>query len=219
MTGRTEASPTGERLRSAWTAAHTPVVGVPRWARIAACTVPFTVLPSGLWRIGTCLFGDGREQGTGQLPSWLPGGVYVVFLSVLSELLAFTAVGLIAAWGEVFPRWVPVLGGNRVPIWAAVVPAALGAAALTVLWTVAGVATEIAGTTVQGDPLPKDYPGEAAHGWTAAAFYGSYAPLLLWGPLLGVLTVAYWKRRLRTSAHTYARVKPCDEQMGRIEPS
>ncbi|MFH9353777.1 hypothetical protein [Kitasatospora sp. NPDC017646] len=39
-------SPAAGRLRTAWAAAHTPVPRVPRWARIAARAVPFTVLPS-----------------------------------------------------------------------------------------------------------------------------------------------------------------------------
>lgn len=183
-------------LRGVWRAAHTPVAGVPRWARFAALAVPLTVLPSGLWRIAAVFlhFGSGdSEQEAGQLPSWLPLEVYVLFLSVLSEALAFTAVGLVAAWGEVFPRWVPRLRGRRVPVWAAVVPALLGAAALTALWTV-GAAAVLTENTLTGDPLPADFPS-MTDDWRAAVFYVSYAPLLAWGPLLGALTFAYWRRR------------------------
>ncbi|UUV33497.1 hypothetical protein NQK81_08610 [Amycolatopsis roodepoortensis] len=190
-----QATATG-RLRAAWTRAHAPVPGVPRWAKVAAYAIPFTVLPSGLWRIMTVVFdigGDG-PHGSGQLPSWLPGPVYVVALSVVSELIAFTAIGLIAGWGEVFPRWIPLLGGRRVPPLAAVVPAALGAAVLTVLWT-AAVVTEMSGITLQGDPLPADYPTKTLHGWKLAFFELTYAPLLLWGPLLAAVCFAYWRRR------------------------
>ncbi|MFC9294895.1 hypothetical protein ACFTWH_14680 [Streptomyces sp. NPDC057011] len=182
-------------MRAAWKAAHEPVAGVPRWARIAAYAIPFTVLPSGLWRLGL-LFVDHAGADTGQLPEWLPIEVYVVILSVVSELLAFTAVGLVAAWGEVVPRWIPVLGGRRVPRAAAAVPAALGALALTALWTVLAAVTQVAGTTLLGDPIPADFPSEVG-GWTALWFYVCYAPLVLWGPLLGVVTVAYWRRRRR----------------------
>jgi hypothetical protein len=200
---RTHEAPTSAgRLRAAWTAAHAPVAGVPRWARTAALTVPLAVLPSGLWRIATECFpalkGSG-DTGRGDLPGWLPGEVYVIFLSVLSELLAFTAVGLIAAWGEVFPRWIPVLRGRRVPPLAAVVPAAIGTVVLTVIWT-AAFAADFAGTTLQGDPTPSGYPGEAG-GWKALAYYICYIPLLLWGPLLGLVTVAYWKRRHNAVRH------------------
>jgi hypothetical protein len=191
-----EQAPRAGRLRSAWTAAHTPVAGVPRWARTAALAVPFAVLPSGLWRIATVAIPSakgGGDTGAGSLPSWLPVEVYMIFLSVFSELVAFTAVGLIAAWGEVFPRWVPVLRGRRVPTLGAVIPAAMGALLLTAVWT-AAFAADFAGTTLRGDPAPSGYPGEAG-GWAAVVYYICYTPLLLWGPLLGLVTVAYWRRR------------------------
>ncbi|WP_329150571.1 hypothetical protein OG275_37935 [Streptomyces niveus] len=190
-------------LRGAWLAAHAPVRGVPRWAKMAAYAIPFIVLPSGVWRIATVLFhigGDDQRHGVGDIPSWLPGQAYVIFLSVLSEALAFTAVGLIAAWGEVFPRWIPGLGGRRVPLPAAVAPAALGAAVLTVLWT-ASALTIASGATLQGDPLPDDFPTLTLHGWRFAFFTVSYAPLLLWGPLLALLTLAYRRRRRTPSPH------------------
>ncbi|MFI1968492.1 hypothetical protein BLA24_05420 [Streptomyces cinnamoneus] len=172
------------RARAAWRAAHEPVAGVSRRVRRVACAIPLTVLPSSLWRLPAAF---DRGIGFGER-------AYVVFLSVLSEVLAFTAFGLVARWGEVFPRWIPFLGGRRVPARAAVVPAALGAGLLTGMWTVLTVATQIAGKTIRGDDLPGDFPSEAG-GWEAASFYVCYAPLTLWGPLLAVLTVAYGKRR------------------------
>ncbi|MFC4563647.1 hypothetical protein ACFO4E_17410 [Nocardiopsis mangrovi] len=181
------------RLRGAWTAAHTPVDGVPRWARIAAYAVPLTVLPSSVGRIAVVFLDEASAAKAGDARLWLPIKAYVVVLSVLSELLAFTAVGLVAAWGEVVPRRVPLLRGRRVPAPAVAIPAALGAVALTVLWTAAAVGV-IAGVTLTGDPLPPDFPS-AAGGWEAAVFSLAYAPLLLWGPLLGAATVAYWARR------------------------
>ncbi|MFB6613604.1 hypothetical protein ACFCV9_05220 [Streptomyces sp. NPDC056367] len=79
---------------------------------------------------------------------------------------------------------------------AAAVPAALGAPALTALWTVLAAVTQVAGTTIKGDPVPADFPSGAG-GWSVVRFYVCYAPLILWGPLLGVVTVAYWRRRRR----------------------
>jgi multisubunit Na+/H+ antiporter MnhE subunit len=108
-------------------------------------------------------------------------------------LLAFTAVGLVASWGEVFPPWIPGLRGRKVPVMAAVVPAALGAAVLTAGWTAVAVAVAV-GRTLEGDPLPSDVPW-ATHDWRAVVFVVVYAPLLLWGPLLAAVTVAYWRRR------------------------
>ena len=196
MTTTRAADPTvPTRLRRAWRAAHQPVAGVPRWAVAAAYAVPFAVLPSGVWRIGEVVVAD-HGQGRGDLPVWLPLDVYVVLLTIVSELLAFTAVGLVARWGERVPGWVPGIGGRRVPVPVAVVPATLGALVLTIMWT-ALLAAVIAGVTIRGDPLPPDFPSLAG-GWAAARFYACYAPLLLWGPLLGAVTAAYVVRRRRS---------------------
>jgi len=43
-------------------------------------------------------------------------------------------------------------------------------------------------------PLPPDNP-MTLHDWHSALIWAAYAPLVLWGPLLGWLTVAYWRRR------------------------
>ncbi|WP_369147814.1 hypothetical protein [Streptomyces sp. R44] len=77
---------------------------------------------------------------------------------------------------------------------AVLVSAALGATALTLLWTVLALTTEIMGTTIRGDALPADCPSRSG-GWMAASSYVCYAPLVLWGPLLALLTVAYGRRR------------------------
>lgn len=180
---------TAGRLRAAWRAAHAPAAGVPRWARIAALAVPLTVLPSGLWRLPIAFgftHGMGGEVGIGER-------VYVVLLSVVSELLAFTAVGLVATWGERFPRWIPVLGGRNVPPMAAVVPGFLGAALLTVLWTHAFLG-QFTGTTIRGEPLPESFPSKQG-AFEATIFFLCYTPLLLWGPLLAAVTYAYHRRR------------------------
>ncbi|MER7213089.1 hypothetical protein ABT340_39005 [Streptosporangium sp. NPDC000239] len=180
---RTDAPPAGGPTRAMWRAAHTPVAGVPRWARITAYAVPFTVLPSGLWRLPIVFDGG---VGVGER-------AYVVLLSIVSELVAFTAVGLVAAWGERFPRWVPGLRGRGIPRLFVIVPAALGAVVLTTVWTIT-FATHFAGVTLRGEPIPSAFPTEAG-GWEAAAFYVCYLPLLLWGPLLGVTAYAYHRRR------------------------
>ncbi|WP_344287654.1 hypothetical protein [Streptomyces synnematoformans] len=172
------------RLHSAWRAAHRPVTGVSRRLQLTAYAVPLVVLPSSLWRLPAA-FDEGVSFGE---------RMYIPSLSIVSELLAFTAIGLIAHWGEVFPRWIPRLRGRRVPTKAALIPAALGATILTLTFTILAVVNEIQGTTIRGDDLPDDFPGEAG-GWEAAWFYVCYTPLTLWGPLLGVLTIAYYKRR------------------------
>jgi hypothetical protein len=162
MATLTEAPPTTGRLRAAWSAAHTPVAGVPRWARIAAYTVPITVLPSSVWRIAGIVFHlslDGSavsDRGSGDVPSWLP-------------------------------------------MLAAVIPAALGAAALTALWT-ASAFSVAAGRTVEGQPLPVGHFLLTTYDWHFVVLAVSYAPLLLWGPPVGVVTVAYRQRRRRATS-------------------
>ena len=191
--------PPAGRIRAAWAAAHVPAAGVSRRARIAALAVPLTVLPSSVWRIAACTFhapivrGDlGSALGSSGLPG-VPLGLYVILLSIVSELLAFTAVGLVSTWGEVFPRWIPVLRGRRVPVLSAVVPAALGAAVLTVLWTWTAVSMSL-GLRVDGRPQLQDAPLSFGD-WQGLVAVAAYAPLLLWGPLLGAVTISYWRRR------------------------
>ncbi|SDE32341.1 hypothetical protein [Glycomyces harbinensis] len=167
--------------------------GVPRWAVWTAYATALTALPSALWRIAAMVAGvpllehvAAAPTQTGTLaegPWW-----YIVSLSVVSEALAFLAVGLVTTWGEVWPRWVPVLRGRRVPVAAAVVPAAIGAALLLFLpYTLVMLGF---GLGVDGEPTRL-----VVSGWQTVVFWVAYAPLALWGPLLAVLTVHYYRRR------------------------
>lgn len=119
--------------------------------------------------------------------------LYVILLSIFSELVAFTAVGLIAGWGEVAPRWIPWVGGRRLPALTVAIPAAVGATALTLISTLVGITASL-GRDVFGRPLASEVPLHATD-WHGVLTIAAYSPLLLWGPLLGSLTAAYWKRR------------------------
>jgi hypothetical protein len=161
--------------------------------------IPLTVLPSSLWRIVACTFhapivrGDlGSPLASSGLPG-VPLGLYVILLSVASELLAFAAVGLVSVWGEAFPGWVPLLRGRRVPTLVAVGPAAFGSAVLTLMWTWTAVSLCL-GLGVDGGPLTQNAPLGFGD-WQQIVAVAAYAPLLLWGPLLGGVTVSYWRRR------------------------
>lgn len=198
MSMRTEAPPAGRsagRIRTGWVAAHAPAAGVPRWARIAAYAIPLTVLPASLWRISAFTFDAPIVRGDVGSPGQpdVPLGMYVVLLSVVSELLALATVGLVSAWGEVFPRWIPVMRGRRVPALFAAVPAALGAAALTLLWTWMAVSMSL-GLRIDGRPQAAASPVSFGD-WKGLVAVAAYAPLLLWGPLLGAVTISYWRRR------------------------
>ncbi|GHA27797.1 hypothetical protein GCM10010329_58870 [Streptomyces spiroverticillatus] len=166
---------------------------VPRGIRRAAHVAALTALPTGLWRVATALGWDSGFRDDYLRPDRFPGSdsFYLIALSVFAELLALLALGLVQRWGEVLPRWVPWLGGRRIPVAAAVVPAALGAAA--VLYVTVTMAL------TWSDQLAE--PG-APTGGKQLVMTLCYAPLLLWGPLLAVVTVAYWRRRTGRSART-----------------
>ena len=155
-------------------------LNVPRWARVAAYVVPLLTVPSGLWRLALALEAPGMPY-PGQ-----PAGqrLYIVFLSLLAEALALLTLGLIQPWGEVLPRWIPLLGGRRIPPLAAVIPAALGAAAVTTI-----VAYAAYNAFVRGTIENLGTPGQQR------VVVACYAPLVAWGPLLGAVTVAYYRRR------------------------
>ncbi|MFI2713103.1 hypothetical protein ACH495_23565 [Micromonospora sp. NPDC018662] len=156
----------------------------PRWAVRAAHLIPLVVLPSGLWRIalvaglpiGAVVAGVPIRPGVGE-------SLYIVALSLVSEGLALLALGLVRPWGEVFPGWLPRVGGRRVPPPFAVTVATAGAVALTLIWGYA-----MWGALVNGNDL-----GLPAGGF--ALLVVCYAPLVLWGPLLLAVTWAYHRRR------------------------
>ncbi|MFD3873081.1 hypothetical protein [Streptomyces sp. NPDC058623] len=65
--------------------------------------------------------------------------LYVLTLTAVIEALALLTLGPVQPWGEVVPRWIPLIGGRPVRPLAAVIPALLGAAALFLLSIVVGV--------------------------------------------------------------------------------
>lgn len=161
---------------------------VPRWARWTAHTVPLLVVPSGLWRIA---LGVGIPVGfTGDLaelyraPGWITP--YVLALTLAAEAAALLTLGLVKPWGELLPRWVPLVGGHRVPTLVGVAAAAAGVAALTTI-AVPTVALWN-GPQNMGDP-------DAPHGLAGLIMTACYAPQLAWPPLLAVLTMHYYRRR------------------------
>ncbi|MGK4578606.1 hypothetical protein [Kitasatospora sp. HPMI-4] len=151
----------------------------PRWAVRAAHLAAATALPSGLWRIVMGLgVPVGFDTSNLSVPGWFT--VVCIAMSLGTEGLALLTLGLVKSWGDVVPRWIPLLGGRRVPPPAAAVPAALGAAALMAL-------------TI---PNAHGFGGAkgAPTGMALAVMDACYAPLLLWGPLLAAVTVSYCYR-------------------------
>lgn len=84
--------------------------------------------------------------------------------------------GLVRRWGEVFPRWLPRVGGRRVPIRLAVIPG------LTVAFAAAMTAPGMIVSLLQMD--------------AADALRGlALMPLPIWAPALTIAVIAYGLRR------------------------
>ncbi|MFD5617502.1 hypothetical protein [Streptomyces yangpuensis] len=172
------------------TLARTPdaLPGVSPWMRRLATLASLTVLPSCLWRLAIAVgIPMGWGPGSDLHHSYYPGreSLVLVLVTLLQEVLGLLSLGLVRSWGEQLPGWIPWLGGRRFHPLVAVVPAALGALALT------GITSLGAATWSEVNAANPDAPT----GLTLWIFSLSYVPLLLWGPLLGVLAVAYWRRR------------------------
>jgi hypothetical protein len=163
----------------------------PTWVKIAAWAVPLTTIPSIAWRMITVV--DGLLSGDN--PCIVPSAPLTEKLYLLIVLpsvqlgVALLTVGLIRPWGEVFPRWMPALGGRRVPVAFAVGSAITGAVFL-VLVLGRGAVTDLLGVqTVALEPLP---PGCSVPGWDILRWY---APMFLWPALLLAVTWHYLRRR------------------------
>ncbi|MGY0057483.1 hypothetical protein ACWY4P_13100 [Streptomyces sp. LZ34] len=139
---------------------------VPRWARLAALGAALTNVPSALWRAAIAVgIPVGLAQSEyDQMDAPGQGSFFLIGLSVVSELFALLALGLVRGWGEIWPRWIPFLHGRRVP----------------------------------------------ATTWGTWLLNIAYAPLLLWGPLLGMATVHYYRRGTAPAPLDWQRVRPPD---------
>jgi hypothetical protein len=160
---------------------------VPAWAKVAAWAAPATVLPSAVWRLVDWVHGlaYGHPCAARGHPLWEK--IYVPSLSAVSLGLALLTLGLVRPWGEVFPPWMPGVGGRRVPV-----PFAVGIATAGAL----AVAAFIGRGLVGGQPRHELPAGCVPPGWEVLQFY---APMVLWPPLLLAVTFHYHRRRTRTN--------------------
>jgi hypothetical protein len=165
----------------------TSPTGVPWHVTAAAIAVPLCVFPSAAWRFSHVV--DVVVNGPG--PCHTGGNaetVYVAGLSFVSFGLALLTLGLVRPWGEMLPRWVPVVGGR--PVHARAVTAA--AAALATLVAAAVVfyfVKDHIGLAGPRRPLP---PGCTAPDLDILVYY---VPLIAWPPLLYYVTFRYHRRR------------------------
>jgi drug/metabolite transporter superfamily protein YnfA len=148
-----------------------------RWARwityVAILAPAYYDITRIAWLLGIPL-GISKElfqslQDTGAV--WAGAGLALV--SIGGTILTR---GLIKSWGEVFPRWIPLWAGKRVPPALAIVPAGL----VSIMLTITGIEV-VLGFSIRN-----------LQNW------GASTPLLLfliWGIALGVATIFYYYRR------------------------
>ena len=144
-----------------------------RWGLVATLVATLCTLPYGLV----------RATWLTPWPLFLPAGTDLsaapelrlqgLFLGAAALAGAVLTTGLVARWGEVWPRWMPVLRGRPVPVAAAVVPATVVAAAVCS----AAVPMAIMGIS---NGMPE---------------FLFVFPLPVWGPALGAAALAYALRR------------------------
>ncbi|WP_409275043.1 hypothetical protein V1499_07370 [Neobacillus sp. SCS-31] len=114
-----------------------------------------------------------------RLTEWVFGS-----LCIIGGILT---LGLIQKWGEVFPRWFPLIGGKRVPIMLAVIPASIIAIAVTA----AGLVFTFGILAIAFHLVPMD-DIILSQGW------GTMGPMIFWVPwgvALGLAAIAYYYRR------------------------
>lgn len=111
------ASDTGREVTT-WVTRHRRMFTI-----IAACgPLPYAVARLS-WLTPWPVFGG--EAGL-DLPTRIQG----LLLSSGAWLAVILTIGLLMPWGEIFPRWMPVLAGRRVPVAAAAIPGGIVAAML-----------------------------------------------------------------------------------------
>jgi hypothetical protein len=108
---------------------------------------------------------------------------------------ALLTLGLMQRWGEVFPRWLPVVGGREVPPTLAIVPASV----VAILVTAAGLM--FWRRTLLGDGAFSLARGD----WAAL---GPELLWPIWGLALGAATLAYYLRRQGTGARSERLTSP-----------
>jgi hypothetical protein len=156
-----------------------------RWAVAVAVVLPLVyAFTRYAWSLGIPLGIDEEFLREGQAQGTWAAGASLATVAVAGALLT---LGLVQRWGEVFPRWIPLLAGKRVPPALAIVPAIL----VAVLVINAGLTfwrRMLLGTTV------------------FSVTGGDWAALLpellwpLWGAALGAATLAYYLRRRQPEA-------------------
>ncbi|MFC0626942.1 hypothetical protein [Kribbella deserti] len=144
------------------------------WATIVAvlCPMPYALLRM-TWLLPNPIGFSAEELDAD------PGiRLFGLGLGLVALAAGLVTLGLIRPWGEIWPRWMPVLAGRPVPIKAAVIPGAVA----TVLLLVASPSL-IEMTWSQG-----------GSSWDNLKWFLLF-PFPVWGASVGLATAAYYYRR------------------------
>jgi len=162
---------------------------VGRWATAIAVLVPLVYAATRwAWALGIPLGISDELLRYGQETGLWFAGAALASLAVGGALLT---LGLVMPWGEVWPAWLPLIGGRPVPVAAALVPAAIVAALVT-----------SAGLMFVRLTLTGGFDEAFASIGPIKGSWAALAPELLWpiwGVALGVAAYAYGVRRSSAS--------------------
>ncbi|WP_255258127.1 hypothetical protein [Bacillus sp. AFS018417] len=164
-----------------------------RWLTIIAALAPIPyALTRFAWALNIPLGVDpqflhdfSKLNPTAQITEWVFGSICIGG--------GILTLGLIQKWGEIFPRWFPFIGGKRVPIMLAVVPASIIAIAVTA----AGFVFTFSFFAVTFHLMPVD-------NILLSQIWGTVGPMVFWVPwgvALGLAAIAYYYRRRGKCTH------------------
>jgi hypothetical protein len=153
-----------------------------RWGFGAIIVAALCPMPYALVRL-TWLLPNPIGTSADQLDAEPATLMFGLALGAVAFCAGLVTLGLIRPWGEIWPRWVPVLAGRRVPIRAAVIPG-----------TIAGLLLFI-GSPSLFSLLPR------ANDLLIVVLL----PFPLWGTSVGLATAAYYFRR-RTQCTSCGRI-------------
>jgi hypothetical protein len=169
----------GRVARAGRVARWTAPAAAARWGALAAYVAAAVPVLYALTRlawlagiplgISDALLREGQANGM-----WWAGGA----LASVAIGGAVLTLGLAHRWGEIFPRWIPLLAGRHVPPALAVVPA-----------TFASLVVVASSVSFVRDTIRTGFRIE---GWAAE---GPALLWPLWGVALGAATLAYHHRR------------------------
>jgi hypothetical protein len=173
-----------------------------RWSRIAvyvAMIAPvFYTLTRYAWAVGIPWGMSVDHLRAGQAKHLWTSGLFLATFSLVGALLM---LGLVQRWGEVFPHWIPFLGGKQVPIALAVVPVAI----VSVLFMVGGIST--------WSGISQVYAASKIVGENIVIFVGPLLLFPIWSVALAIATLGYYYRR-RGSCKVCGRGTPIAKWSG-----